>query len=258
MWPWLGRVPTYGILYGLSIISHFIVAAVIARRLGLRRRIWIAASLCYMIGMTLGAKVLFDITRGTFSLAALLSARHYMQGGLWGGLLAYIVSAACLALVLSRNRPAALDLTALAIPIPWILARLGCLLNGCCYGRPCSMPWAVTFDEAARGAPAGIALHPTQLYEIIVIVCVIAVFRILRGTRWRGTMLLWFLLVYGAGRAVTEAFRGDMQENFSIGSFSVSQLVCLAAAGASAIALLFWRSRTTGAPPQDRPETKIS
>jgi phosphatidylglycerol:prolipoprotein diacylglycerol transferase len=180
MYPRIGPVPTYSIFYILSIVSHFLVCYFIAKRLGLRRRVWIVTGICYVVGMTVGAKILFDIQNAQFDLRALLSIRHYMRGGMWGGLLAYFILALPLVLILAKNRRAALDLVAISIPVPWIFAKIGCLFNGCCYGKASSLPWAITFPEGARGAPAGVSLHPTQIYEILVVVCILIVFKKLK------------------------------------------------------------------------------
>jgi len=241
MWPRIGPIPTYGILNIISILSCFLIACLIARRLGLRHRVWLVVGICYMVGMTVGAKALYDIQHAQFDFRALFSTGHYIQGGLWGGLLAYFVLAVPLVLVLAKHRRAALDLIALSIPVPWVFVKLGCLFNGCCYGKKCSMPWAITFPEGAAGAPAGIPLHPTQIYEIVVVVCIFVLFKILKYERWRGTMLLWFLALYGLGRAATEIFRGDFDHHLYIGGLTLSQLVCLAAAGFSIILLFLWR-----------------
>ena len=243
MWPRLGPAPTYGVLYGTGILSHFVISYLIARRLGLRHRVWIVVSICYMEGMTVGAKVLYDLQHGQFDLRALLSMKHYLQGGLWGGLLAYLTLAAPLAFFMAKHKRAALDLVALSIPIPWIFVKTGCLLNGCCYGKATSLPWAITFSERAVGAPAGIPLHPTQIYEILIMVGVLVVFKILKRERWQGTMLLWFLILYGLGRAITEVYRGDADHHAYIGPFTLSQLLCLAAAGVSIVLLYFWSRR---------------
>ena len=248
MWPRIGPVPAYGVLYGISILSYFLIACLIARRLGLRHRVWIVAGICYMEGMTVGAKLLYDIQRAQFDLRAMLSIGHYMQEGLWGGLLAYFFLAVPLVLLLAKRRRAALDLVALSIPVPWIFIKLGCLFNGCCYGQRCSMPWAITFPEGAAGAPAGIPLHPTQIYEILVVLCILVVFKILNYERWQGTMLLWFLILYGLGRAATEYFRGDFNHHLYVGTLTLSQLICLAAAGISIILLFLWRCLCTSAP----------
>ncbi|MHC4242418.1 MAG: prolipoprotein diacylglyceryl transferase [Planctomycetota bacterium] len=241
MYPRIGPVPTYSIFYILSIVSHFLVCYFIAKRLGLRRRVWIVTGICYVVGMTVGAKILFDIQNAQFDLRALLSIRHYMRGGMWGGLLAYFILALPLVLILAKNRRAALDLVAISIPVPWIFAKIGCLFNGCCYGKASSLPWAITFPEGARGAPAGVSLHPTQIYEILVVVCILIVFKKLKYEKWRGAMLLWFLTLYGTGRAATEFFRGDFDHHLFVGPLTLSQLICLLAAGASIILLFLWR-----------------
>jgi phosphatidylglycerol:prolipoprotein diacylglycerol transferase len=51
--------------------------------------------------------------------------------------------------------------------VGYAVARLGCFLNGCCYGHECTLPWAVTFPQSATEAAAAFAGHPTQLYAII-------------------------------------------------------------------------------------------
>jgi len=241
MWPRIGPLPTFGVLYSISILSHFLIACLIARRLRLRHRVWILVGFCYMAGMTIGAKALYDIQHGQFDFRALFSTGHYIQGGLWGGLLAYFILTVPLLFLLAKNRWASLDLVAMSIPIPWIFVKLACLFNGCCYGKKYSMPWAITFPEGAAGAPAGIPLHPTQIYEILVVLCILVVFKVLKYEKWRGTMLLWFLALYGLGRAATEFFRGDFDHHLYVGPLTLSQLFCLLAAGVSILLLSLWR-----------------
>jgi len=244
MWPQIGPIRMYGLLYLLSFVIHLIVARRQARRLGLRRRVWLVVSICYILAMTIGAKALFDIQHGIFSLRALFSAQHYMTGGLWGGLLAYFAMAMPAALLLAKHKRAAMDLPALAIPLPWIAGKIGCLLHGCCHGKASSLPWAITFPEGAPGgAPAGVPLHPTQIYEILVMVLVIIAFKLLADDRRRGTMLLWFLAIYGLGRPVTEIWRGDLEEATRVGTLTVSSVVCLVAACVSAILLYIRHTR---------------
>ncbi|MHC4628989.1 MAG: prolipoprotein diacylglyceryl transferase, partial [Planctomycetota bacterium] len=221
--------------------AHFLVSRRAAHQLGLRRRVWIMASVCYMLGMIPGAKFLYHARLGELDPAVIFSLEHYIQGGLWGGLLAYMVLAIPVTLLLVRNRRAGLDLVAVTVPIPWAMAKLGCLFNGCCYGKPSSLPWAVVFPEGIEGTPAGIGLHPTQVYEIIMMVMLVLLFRPLRGERWRGTMLLWFVGIYGFGRAATDIFRGDADRYIYIGRMTLTQLICAAAAVISIGMLLLWR-----------------
>ena len=241
MWPRIGPIPTYAILYQLGIIAHFLISRRLAHRLGLRRRVWIMASVCYMVGMIPGAKFLYHLRKVGFDPMVVFSIEHYVRGGFWGGLLAYMPLAIPATLLLARNRRAALDLVAVSVPIPWAMAKLGCLFNGCCYGKPCSLPWSIVFPENTGGTPAGVPLHPTQVYEIIIMALIVLVFKLLQGERWRGTMLLWFVGIYGFGRAATDMFIGDADRYIYIGPVTLTQFICAAAAVVSIGMLLLCR-----------------
>ena len=72
-----------------------------------------------------------------------------------------------------------------------VLARLGCFLNGCCYGVPTTLPVGICFPHAP--VPPGLppARHPTQLYEAALYVALFAVLRRCKpGQRYRG-QLFW-------------------------------------------------------------------
>jgi phosphatidylglycerol:prolipoprotein diacylglycerol transferase len=151
-------------------------------------------------------------------------------------------------LVLSADRRAALDLVALATPVPMAIAKIACLCNGCCYGRPSGLSWAITFPAGSGIAPAGAPLHPTQVYEMLVLgLAAIVLYRV-NQPRWRGTLLFWFLAVYGIGRPLTGLFRGDLAKQALWGPFTQSQWLCAAAGGLSICVLLLHRRRAK--PPQ--------
>ncbi len=99
-----------------------------------------------------------------FSMATLQSA-----GTFYGGLLGAILTIVLYARFQHLPLLAVLDIAAAALPLSHAIGRLGCFAAGCCFGKPTSLPWGVTFtDEAAArlsGTPLHISLHPTQLYE---------------------------------------------------------------------------------------------
>ena len=89
-------------------------------------------------------------------------------------------------------------------------------------------------------------MHPTQLYEILLMVAIIVVFKLLTSNRWRGTKLLWFLALYGLGRALTDFLRGDAERPHAIETLTMTQRICLGAAAVAFMALvIFWRIRSS-------------
>ncbi len=135
-----------------------------------------------------------------------------------------------------------LDVVVLTLPVPMILAKVACFVNGCCYGAETTVPWAMALADGARG-PAGIARHSTPLYEILVLVVIMVVFAKLDPHRWKGTFVAWFVLLYGLGRPLTELFRATDELRMPVGAFSASQVTCLAAALVAAASIPFLRPR---------------
>lgn len=80
--------------------------------------------------------------------------------------------------------------------------RVGCFLNGCCYGKVCGLPWAVQFPEGV------FPVHPTQLYEALYDT-VLFFFLLSRRARVRfeGEIGLLYFLLYGFGRYLIEFLR---------------------------------------------------
>jgi phosphatidylglycerol:prolipoprotein diacylglycerol transferase len=84
------------------------------------------------------------------------------------------------------------------------MGRIGCFLNGCCYGRPTDVPWAVVFHQE------GIPRHPTQIYESLALLVLFFILkRIERPPTRPGAVTLIYGLLYGAWRFFIEFFRGD-------------------------------------------------
>lgn len=152
------------------------------------------------------------------------------------------------ALTNRRDWRGRLDIVALALPIPLLLAKVACFANGCCYGHESTWPWAVSMRTGAE-APAGIPRHPTELYEVLVALVILVTFALLDRERWKGSLILWFGMIYGVGRPLTEVFRGDGPRVPNFGPFTGSQATCLAGAAVSGIVLAVIRLRRAHRPP---------
>ncbi len=86
------------------------------------------------------------------------------------------------------------------------------------------------------------------VYEILVLACVLVVFIRINRDLWRGTLLLWFLGIYGLGRSISEIWRGDKQDKILLGPFSLSQVICVGVALLSVLLLVLYRLRISRAP----------
>ncbi len=103
-----------------------------------------------------------------------------------------------------------LDCIAPGAALGYAIGRIGCLLNGCCFGSPCSLPWAIKFPDGslAYSYYPNIALHPTQLYSILamLLVFLIVVF-VYRQKRYDGQIFYSWFVLYGLYRLGVEFFR---------------------------------------------------
>ena len=80
--------------------------------------------------------------------------------------------------------------------------RIGCFLNGCCFGKACDLPWAVRFPELPY------PVHPTQLYEAAYDLALFAFLLARRKkARFEGEIALLYFLLYGLGRYLIEFLR---------------------------------------------------
>jgi len=139
----------------------------------------------------------------------------------------------------------ALDAVAPSLGVIVALGRVGCFLEGCDFGTPSSVAWAVRYPvgshafghQLARGLvgasdEGSLPVHPAQLYEAIVGVAMIGIALAMRrsGRAREGAIFRATIATYAVGRFVVELFRGD--DRGALGPFSVPQWM--------AIALLAW------------------
>lgn len=146
------------------------------------------------------------------------------------------------------------DIAAPSLMLGVAFGRIGCFLNGCCYGTVCDSFWCIRFPEGSlayanhmegrllEGKEAGWSLpvHPTQLYEAAVAALLFfAMSRLLRKASYDGLVLMGTLMAYSAWRFFVEFLRGDPgREAFGAGDLSFSQTVSIAVFVAAVMGVL--------------------
>jgi len=133
-------------------------------------------------------------------------------GGLAGGFIAVELAKKALGVTASTG-----DGFAVALPLSQAVGRVGCFLEGCCYGRESGLPWAI----AGR--------QPAQLYEAVGLLMLAGfLFAVRERPRPAGVLFRMYLCGYAVIRFAVDCTRGDPA--VMLGPLRASQWVCLAAA----------------------------
>jgi phosphatidylglycerol:prolipoprotein diacylglycerol transferase len=122
-----------------------------------------------------------------------------------------------------------LDSFALPLPLGLAFGRIGCLLAGCCYGKPTDLPWAITYTDphSFAGPILGVPVHPTPLYMGAAMLLLFAwLWRTAKRQPAPGTLMTHFWIGYAAIRFTQEFLRADTANPG--GGLSVYQWLCLA------------------------------
>jgi phosphatidylglycerol:prolipoprotein diacylglycerol transferase len=142
------------------------------------------------------------------------------------------------------------DVFAPSLAVGQSLGRIGCFFAGCCYGKVCDLPWAITFTDPKSLAPTGTPLHPTQLYEALATFMIFLVLlQMGRGKKFDGQVTWMYVLLYSISRIATEQFRGDPMIALPEGLLSVSQWIATILIGLSVGMLVYLGRRKPQQPP---------
>jgi phosphatidylglycerol:prolipoprotein diacylglycerol transferase len=133
-----------------------------------------------------------------------------------------------------------MDVLAPSIAVGIMFGRLGCFLNGCCYGRPSQLPWAVSFPRSSppwgheralglipAGAVQSLAIHPTQIYfalDGLVLLLLLSAFYPFR--RRDGEVMSLLMVTYPISRFLIEYLRDD--EGAFFAGLTISQNISVA------------------------------
>jgi phosphatidylglycerol:prolipoprotein diacylglycerol transferase len=166
------------------------------------------------------------------------------HGGLAGGVLAGAIYA-------WRHRLpfwAMADAVAPALALGYAIGRIGCFLNGCCYGAPTDLPWGVAFRDLERGTLAAPS-HPVQLYAAVInlAICAILVWIYHRKVA-TGQVLVSYLALYSLYRFAVEALRKGYSARELAFGLTEAQVASLAlfAISTGALVWLIRRARRPG------------
>ena len=253
--PFLGPVTvyTYGVLLAAAYLFGLQLAIVRAKKRGLDHQRVLDLGIYIIISALIGAKLLLlltDFRAFTANPRELLTLAR-AGGVFYGGLILAVIVALWYIRRVGLPLWTTCDVFAPGIALGHVIGRFGCLFAGCCYGKPTTLPWGITFTDpfaaANVGTPLNVPLHPTQLYEAgaELLILIVLLTTEDKGRPWRpfpGRTFWLYILLYAISRFIIEFFRGD--ERGAILMFSTSQFISLLLAPL-ALFMLMYLSRTT-------------
>jgi phosphatidylglycerol---prolipoprotein diacylglyceryl transferase len=203
----LGAIHLYS--YGLSIAIGVLLSLFLMKRRAFQEGFLVPEEVFDMAFTVLvwgfiGARLFYVIQNFSYYRAEPLKILAVWEGGLifYGGAIAALGGLWLMARKKKWPFWKILDFLAPYGALTHAFGRLGCFLNGCCYGKVCDLPWAVRFPELSH------AVHPAQLYEAFYDIVLFA-FLVQRRKRIRfeGEIALLYFLLYGMGRYTIEFLR---------------------------------------------------
>jgi len=236
-------LPTYGLLVSIGVLAGLWVSVRNSQRQGINPEdAWNLGIIVVLCGI-LGAKILYIVNDWSYYTShpgEIFSLGTLQAGGVFsGGLIAAFVAAAW---YVHKHRMPALgtcDAFAPGLALGHSIGRLGCFAAGCCYGKPTSHFWGVTFRnplaQAWVGTPLNTPLEPTQLFESAVELANFFILMwLLKRKTFDGQIFGAYLFLYGVARYFLEFIRDDPGRGSVFGGMMTgTQLIsiCLVIAG---------------------------
>lgn len=220
--------------YGVMVATAFLVGLWTASRRGLSSGIASEKILdlgpWLIVGTIIGARALYVVSywREQFAGQPITEIFRVWRGGLvyYGGL----IGASLAGILYARKHALPVwklaDVIAPSIALGCVFGRIGCLLNGCCYGRECTLPWAIHFPGGHQTYPRGV--HPTEVYDSLLnLVLYLGLAWLYRRKKFDGEVFAAYLIGYALFRSFVEMFRGDYPQHYLGGWATPAQLVSM-------------------------------
>ncbi|MCL2342961.1 MAG: prolipoprotein diacylglyceryl transferase [Firmicutes bacterium] len=229
------EIPMYSICCTAGVGLAVLISVLRAKKYETPRHDVFFMCLYMIIGLVIGAKLLYLITAIPQIVATWDDIRanpaillDYVRGGFvfYGALLGGLGGMAIYCKQYRFRFLRMAEICVPTVPLAQAFGRVGCFSAGCCYGEPYSGPLSVTFTRSLA-APNGVPLLPIQLIEAAGNLIIFLSLMFFGRKRPRdGALTGAYLLAYAAMRFILEFFRGDAVRGFLFG-LSTSQWISI-------------------------------
>ncbi len=199
-------IHTFGILVACGVLVAAFLIRKNASSIGVSPNDASDLVLVTVITGFLGARAFFVFQFRDYFKHSPLEIFRIWEGGIviYGGVIAALLGFFIYCQLKRLSFVKLLDLFVPAVALAQGFGRVGCFLNGCCYGIKTTLPWGVLFRFTDK------PVHPVQLYESGYCFLLSAfLFWLWRKRLKPGTVALSYFILYPAGRFFVEFLRGD-------------------------------------------------
>jgi phosphatidylglycerol---prolipoprotein diacylglyceryl transferase len=217
------EIYTYAVVTVVAIIAALLLAQRRARASAYKDNL-MDFGLYLILGGIIGARLAFVALNLSYYQDHIWEIFNLRQGGLtlYGGLAGGLVAGGLFCRKHKLNFLELLDIIAPAALLGQAIGRVGCLMNGCCYGKPTTLPWGVNLSAVGISG----LRHPVQIYEIIMDLTALAVLLWYEKKQsFKGELVLIYFALYALVRFVAEFWRESPEIAMGL---SLAQLVSLA------------------------------
>lgn len=260
----IGSLPIrgYGLMVAIAFLAAIYVAARRASKEGIPSQTIFDLGLYILISALLGARIFYSIQFRS-SYDSFTDFLKIWQGGLvyYGGFISAFVVGVLYMRWKKLSIPKVLDIFAPSMMLGLSIGRIGCFLAGCCFGKPTSLPWGVTFPEGsmARLEFGEVPIHPTQLYSFVSVFSIFIILIVLRRyMKFSGQVFLLTVFIYSIHRFLIDFLR-YYAPNERFGSLSSAQVISIVAGTTALVAMIVftvWQSRHTSTTKARQPKRK--
>jgi phosphatidylglycerol:prolipoprotein diacylglycerol transferase len=234
------KIYSYGVMVATGFLLALWLGIVRAKKAGIKASHIIDLSFYVLLAGIFGAKIILFLNRPGYYIRSFKSFWSLMRSGgvIIGGLVMAMIVAAIYLRKHKLDTLKVLDIAAPSIALGQAVGRIGCFLAGCCYGKVCQLPWAVTFTNPVShenvGTPLNISLHPVQLYSSLTNWFIFIFLTWYYPKRkYKGQVFLLYVLLYSITRFINEFFRGDLSRITIGGPLSDAQYLGIVGAAVS-------------------------
>jgi phosphatidylglycerol:prolipoprotein diacylglycerol transferase len=239
------RIPAYGVMVVIGYLVGMYFVNKEAIRNDIKPIIMQSLSMWIIIGMLIGARIWYVWENWNQFNSNFLSVFKLWEGGMvfYGGFIGGFIGGILFIKIAKLSLAKVMDIMAPGIAIAVGIGRIGCFLNGCCYGRVTDSPIGVCFpsrwtppaywDHLQRGLiPTGashsLPVIPTQLISALNLLIIFGIlWKIRKKTPFNGFLFTLFIGLYGFHRFIIDFFRQYSGNALILKYLTLSQILSI-------------------------------